>query len=139
MRVFCFMWLTENICHKMALKSGNGRSSGKCLLTSNGHHKHSRQCCHHLVSFCDVSKKCYYCSRLGARTENRQFSVLIHCFIYTVLSLLLSIKVAKKLKSSSSKGHGASITSERAVKTGNAQYWNTAVINTVLPWTHIWP
>jgi hypothetical protein len=42
MRVSCFMWLTENVCH----------------------HLHSRRCCHHLVSFCDVSKKCYRCSRL---------------------------------------------------------------------------
>jgi hypothetical protein len=40
----------------MALESGNGRSSGKCLLTSNDHHLHLRQCCPHLISFCDVSK-----------------------------------------------------------------------------------
>jgi hypothetical protein len=47
-----------------ANRSGNGRSSGKCPLTSNGHHLHSRRCCFHLISFCDVSKKCYRCSRL---------------------------------------------------------------------------
>jgi hypothetical protein len=43
----------------MALESGNGRSSGKCPLTSNGYHLHSRLCCPHLTSVCDVSKKCY--------------------------------------------------------------------------------
>jgi hypothetical protein len=43
----------------MALESGNGRSSGKCPLTSNGHHLHARRCCPHLISFCDVSNKCY--------------------------------------------------------------------------------
>jgi hypothetical protein len=59
MRFFGFMWLIENICHKMALESGNGRSSGICPLTSNSHHLHSRRCCPHLISFCDVSKKCY--------------------------------------------------------------------------------
>jgi hypothetical protein len=48
----------------MALESGNGSSSGKCPLTSNGYHLHSRRCCPHLTSFCDVSKKCYHCSRL---------------------------------------------------------------------------
>jgi hypothetical protein len=47
----------------MALKSGIGRSSCKCPLTSNGYHLHSRRCCPHLISFCDVSKKCYRCSR----------------------------------------------------------------------------
>jgi uncharacterized protein YjbI with pentapeptide repeats len=64
MRVFCFMWLTENICHQMALESGNGHSSGKWPLTSNGYDLHSRRCCPHLISFCDVSKICYCCSRL---------------------------------------------------------------------------
>jgi hypothetical protein len=29
---------------------------------------HSRRCCHHLVSCCDVSKKYYRCSRLGKGT-----------------------------------------------------------------------
>jgi hypothetical protein len=51
----------------MALESGNGRSSGKCPLTSNGYHLHSRLCCPHLTSFCNVSKKCYRCSRLLSR------------------------------------------------------------------------
>jgi hypothetical protein len=56
MRFFGFLWLTENICHKMALLSGTGRLNVKCPLTSNGHHLHSRRCCQHLVSLCDVSK-----------------------------------------------------------------------------------
>jgi hypothetical protein len=43
----------------MALEAGNGCSSGKFPLTSNGYHQHSRRCCPHLISFCDVSKKCY--------------------------------------------------------------------------------
>jgi hypothetical protein len=54
MSFFCFLWLTENICHWMALESGNGCSRGKCSLTSNSNHLHSRRYCPHLISFCDV-------------------------------------------------------------------------------------
>jgi hypothetical protein len=49
----------------MALESGNGRSNGKCPLTSNDNHLHSRWCSPQLISFCDVSKKNYRCSRLA--------------------------------------------------------------------------
>jgi hypothetical protein len=41
-----------------AHESGNGRSSGKCPLTSNGHHL-----------FAIFQKKCYRCSRLDHRFE----------------------------------------------------------------------
>jgi hypothetical protein len=52
----------------MALESGNGRSSGKCPLTSNGYHLHSRSTVLPPLDpkpLCDVSKKCYRCSRLA--------------------------------------------------------------------------
>jgi hypothetical protein len=39
-----------NLAQKRSFPPLCGRSSGKCPLTSNGHHLHSRRCCHHLGS-----------------------------------------------------------------------------------------
>jgi hypothetical protein len=77
----------------MALESGNGRSSGKCPLTSNGYHLHSRRCCPHLTSFCDVSKKCYRCYRYRCYRCPREPRLLMQtwlpiCHYKTALSRL---------------------------------------------------
>jgi hypothetical protein len=76
----------------MALESGNGRSSGKCPLTSNGYHLHSRRCCHHLTSFCDVSKKCYRCSRLVESTRSRSITEVKQHWAHSVLGWVTAYK-----------------------------------------------
>jgi hypothetical protein len=65
----------------MALESVHGCLSGKCLLTSNCYHLHSRQC---LIYFCNVSKQIYRCSRLGCASpmhkRKRQFVIFSNFF-----------------------------------------------------------